>query len=72
MPRPTSRPTSRVGSSDGRDEVDFLVRAVGPGWVEIEEDGVRWVPVGEVSPRTTRSSGSTRPTGRTATFTWQR
>ena len=72
-PRPTSRPTSRpAGSSDGRDEVDFLVRAVGPGWVEIEEDGVRRVPVGEVFAEDDTLVRVDAADGRTATFSWQR
>lgn len=70
-PRPTSRPTSRP-AGDGRDEVDFLVRAVGPGWVEIEEDGVRRVPAGEVFAEDDTLVRVDSADGRTATFSWQR
>ncbi|MFC5063990.1 hypothetical protein [Actinomycetospora atypica] len=71
-PRPTTRPTHRAGSSDGRDEVDFLVRAVGPGWVEIDENGVQRVPVGEVFAEDDTLVRVEAADGGTATFTWQR
>ncbi|MEJ2871608.1 hypothetical protein WCD74_27865 [Actinomycetospora sp. OC33-EN08] len=73
-PKPSTRTTThRSGSHrDGTDEVDFLVRAVGPGWVEIDEDGVTRVPVGGTFAEDDAAVRVESADGRTAVFTWVR
>lgn len=65
--RPTTRSTTRTHD---RDDVDFLVRAVGPGWVEIDDDGVRRIAVGQVFAEDDRVIRVESADGRTAVFVW--
>lgn len=67
--KPTTRPTTRNTDRD-RDEVDFVVRAVGPGWVEIDENGVQRVAVGQVFAEDDTVVRVESADGRTAVFTW--
>lgn len=74
-PKPTtsrsssSRPTTRPSTRD-RDDVDFLVRAVGPGWVEIDDDGVQRLAVGQVFAEDDTVVRVESADGRTAVFVW--
>ncbi|GAA4823407.1 hypothetical protein GCM10023201_06790 [Actinomycetospora corticicola] len=70
----TTRPTTRSSTryADGRDEVDFVVRTVGPGWVEIDEDGIQRVPVGGVFAEDDTLVRLESADGRTAVFVWAR
>ncbi|MCD2187566.1 hypothetical protein [Actinomycetospora soli] len=67
--RPTTRPTTRTPSRD-RDDVDFVVRAVGPGWVEVDDDGVQRLAVGQVFAEDDRVVRVESADGRTAVFVW--
>jgi hypothetical protein len=70
--KPTTRPTTRSSTRyrDGRDDVDFVVRAVGPGWVEVDDDGVQRIAVGQVFAEDDTVVRLESADGRTAVFTW--
>jgi hypothetical protein len=71
--KPTTRPTTRTTTTRTtryRDEVDFVVRAIGPGWVEIDENGVQRIAVGQVFAEDDALVRVESSDGRTAVFTW--
>ncbi|GLZ52374.1 hypothetical protein [Actinomycetospora sp. NBRC 106378] len=47
-----------------------MVRAIGPGWVEIDEHGVQRIAVGQVFAEDDALVRVEPSDGRTAVFTW--